>query len=228
MPERRYEPSEIEPRWQALWAAERTWEVVERGRGLDAGRPRRRGSRELIRARDAPLPQRGAPHRAPQVLRGGRCDRALPPQARPPRAAPDGLRLVRAARREPRDQDGRAPAHLDRRVDRVLPSPVPRVGDLDRLVARARDARARVLPLDAVDLPRAPARGARLPQGGRGQVVSQRPDGARQRAGRRGRAMRALRCARRGAPARAVVLPHHRLRRAAARRPRRRSTGPST
>ena len=136
----------------------------ERRRGLDAGRPRRRGSRELLRARDAPLPQRRAPHRAPQVLRGRRRDRALPPPARPPRAAPDGLRRVRAARREPRDQDGRAPAHLDRRVDRLLPAPVPRVGDLDRLVARARDARAALLPLDAVDLPRAAARGARLPQ----------------------------------------------------------------
>jgi leucyl-tRNA synthetase len=27
MPERRYDPQEIEPRWQALWARERTWEV---------------------------------------------------------------------------------------------------------------------------------------------------------------------------------------------------------
>jgi leucyl-tRNA synthetase len=27
MTERRYEPREIEPRWQALWARERTWEV---------------------------------------------------------------------------------------------------------------------------------------------------------------------------------------------------------
>src|SRR5947209_6679198 len=27
MADRRYEPSEIEPKWQALWARERTWEV---------------------------------------------------------------------------------------------------------------------------------------------------------------------------------------------------------
>ncbi len=33
MPERRYEPQEIEPRWQALWAAERTWEVMNEGDG---------------------------------------------------------------------------------------------------------------------------------------------------------------------------------------------------
>jgi leucyl-tRNA synthetase len=34
MSERRYDPSEIEPRWQALWARERTWEV---GNETDAG-----------------------------------------------------------------------------------------------------------------------------------------------------------------------------------------------
>ena len=97
--------------------------------------------------------------------------------------------------------------------------PVPPLGHLDRLVARVRHARAALLPLDAVDLPAAlPAR-PRLPQGGRGQLVSRRPDGARQRAGHR-RALRALRRRGRGQAARAVVLPHHRLRRPPARRPR--------
>ena len=52
-------------------------------------------------------------------------------------------------------------------------------------------------------------------------------DRARQRAGDR-RALRALRHAGRGAPARAVVLPHHRLRRPPARRHARRSTGRAT
>jgi leucyl-tRNA synthetase len=39
MTERRYDPQEIEPRWQALWAAERTWEVVNvaGGEGLPDG-----------------------------------------------------------------------------------------------------------------------------------------------------------------------------------------------
>ena len=92
-------------------------------------------------------------------------------------------------------------------------------GDLDRLVARVRDLGAPLLPLDPVDLP-APVRARPgLPQGGRGQLVPQGRDRARQRAGDR-RPLRALRHARRGAPARAVVLPHHRLRRAAARRSR--------
>ncbi len=31
MAERRYDPQEIEPRWQSLWARERTWEVVNDG-----------------------------------------------------------------------------------------------------------------------------------------------------------------------------------------------------
>jgi leucyl-tRNA synthetase len=34
MAEHRYDPREIEPRWQAIWAAERTWEVVN-GEGRD-------------------------------------------------------------------------------------------------------------------------------------------------------------------------------------------------
>ena len=50
-------------------------------------------------------------------------------------------------------------------------------------------------------------------------MVPPRPDGARQRAGDR-RALRALRRAGRDSPARAVVLPDHRLRRPPARRPR--------
>ena len=62
-------------------------------------------------------------------------------------------------------------------------------------------------------------RGLAYRKRGRRQVVPQRPDRARQRAGHR-RALRALRPPGRGAPARAVVLPHHRLRRPPARRPR--------
>src|SRR5437764_874188 len=84
------------------------------------------------------------------------------------------------------------PPRLHGRVDRRLPAAVPLMGDLDRLVARAGDVRTLLLPLDAVDLPRAVPRGARLSQRGGGEVVPERPDGACQRAGRRGRALRAL------------------------------------
>ena len=61
--------------------------------------------------------------------------------------------------------------------------------------------------------------GPRLPQGGAGQLVPERPDGARERAGRR-RPLRALRHRGRGPEAGAVVLPDHGLRRRAAARPR--------
>ena len=122
---------------------------------------------------------------------------------------------------------GRAPPRFDRRLDRGLPALVSPLGDLDRLERELGTARARVLPLDAVDLPEAVRARARLPQGGGRQVVPARPDGAGQRAGDR-RPLRALRSRGRDPPARAVVLPDHRLRRPAARRPRRRSTGPST
>ena len=97
---------------------------------------------------------------------------------------------------------------------------VPPLGDLDRLVPRVRHPRAELLPLDPVDLPEAVRARAGLPQGGGGQLVPPRPDGAGQRAGDR-RPLRALRPRGRGAPAGAVVLPDHRLRRPAARRPRR-------
>ena len=50
---------------------------------------------------------------------------------------------------------GQHPRDIDERVDRRVPAPVPRVGHLDRLVARVRHARAALLPLDAVDLPAA-------------------------------------------------------------------------
>jgi leucyl-tRNA synthetase len=36
MTEHRYDPQEIEPRWQALWAKERTWEVSNHGAGEQA------------------------------------------------------------------------------------------------------------------------------------------------------------------------------------------------
>ena len=102
----------------------------------------------------------------------------------------------------------------------VLPALVPALGDLDRLDPRARHQRPRLLPLDAVDLPQDAGARARLPQGGGGEVVPQGRHRAGQRAGDR-RQVRALRHPSRGPPARAVVLPDHRLRRPPARRPRR-------
>ena len=138
-------------------------------------------------------------------------------RSRPRRAAPDGLRRVRPAGRERRDPRGRAPARGDRAQHRRDPPSDEADGLVDRLVARALDARARVLPLDAVDLPAAVGARARVQEGLAGQVVPRRPDGARERAGHR-RPLRALRKPGRVAHARAVVLPHHGVRGPAARR----------
>jgi leucyl-tRNA synthetase len=124
---------------------------------------------------------------------------------RPPGAAPDGLRRVRAAGREPRDQHRRAPARLDRRVDRLLPAAVPRWGisiDWSREFAHAR---APLLPLDAVDLPAAARGGLAYRKEAAVNWCPNDADGARQRAGDR-RPLRALRRRGRAAPARAVVL----------------------
>ena len=79
------------------------------------------------------------------------------------------------------------------------------------------DRRARLLPLDAVALPQVLRGGPRLPQGRARQLVPQRPDRARERAGDR-RPLRALRLGGRGAHPRAVVLPDHGVRRPAPRR----------
>ena len=136
MSERRYDPAEIEPKWQEVWAAERTWEVPNEPSG--AGRTRR----EVLRAGDAPLPEWRAPHRSSEELRARRRDRALPSPDRQAGPAPDGLRRLRPAGREPRDQDRRPSTPVDRRVDRRIPARVPLVGDLDRLVAGDRDPRA--------------------------------------------------------------------------------------
>ena len=127
-----------------------------RGRAsLADGRAHERAG-QLLRARDAPLPERRAAHRASEVLLGRRRDRPLPPPLGQPRAAPDGLRRVRAARREPRDQDRRAPARLDRRVDR-RPSSASSAPGGSRSTGRASSPphEPELLPLDAVDLPRA-------------------------------------------------------------------------
>ena len=82
-----------------------------------------------------------------------------------------------------------------------------------------------LLQVDAVDLPAALQARARLQEEGGGQLVPERQDGARERAGRE-RALRAVRRCGRAAAARAVVLPYHRLRRATARTIWSGSTGP--
>ena len=183
----------------------------------------------LLRAGDAALPERRAAHRPPEELRAS-ATRSRTSTAASAAACCTRWATTRSAcrPRTTRSRPAQHPRDSTDDVDRVLPAPVPRVGHLDRLVARVRHARAALLPLDAVDLPAALRARPRLPQGGGRQVVPERPDRARQRAGRSTAAASAAAPMVEVAPARAVVLPHHRLRRPPARRPRRRSSGPST
>jgi hypothetical protein len=189
-----------------------------RRRGRGPGRPGH-GSAEELRARAAAVPLRLAAHGPHARLHHRRRRHALPAAAGSERPAPDGLGRVRAARRERRDPRRRPPARDDRAQHRQH----PRLDEARRLVvrlaARALDARHRLLPLAAVAVPPLPGAGARLPQGRAREMVPERPDRGRERAGAAGRHVRALRRRRRVARHGAVVLPHHRLRAGAARRP---------
>ena len=174
-------------------------------------------AREALRADDVPVPQRRPAHGPRRGDRAARRDRALLVAAGLRGPEPDGLGLLRPARRERRDPQQRAPGDVHLRQHRDAVRVVQAVRRLLRLVAPAAHLRPGVLPLDAVAVPEVPRARAGLPQEQPGQLVPERPDRAGQRAGRR-RPLRALR--RRGHQARAdpVVLQDHRLRPAAAGR----------
>jgi len=60
MPDHHYDPREIEPRWQAVWADERTWEVANEGGSADR-RARRGGGQSSYVLEMLPYPS-GEPH----------------------------------------------------------------------------------------------------------------------------------------------------------------------
>ena len=171
-----------------------------------------------VRAGDAAVPVRRTAHGARQELHDGRRRHARPPSQRLACDASDGVRRVRPAGRERCDQERPAPGRLHPGEHRGDPQADEADGLVDRLDARGLDVRARVLQVDAVDLPAAVRGRAGLSPGGAGQVVPRRPDGAGQRAGDR-RPLRAVRQPGRGEEPRAVVLQDHGLRPAAAGRP---------
>ena len=117
--------------------------------------------------------------------------------------------------RTPRSSAGRSP-RVDLREHLAAQEELPRVRLVVRLVAHPAHERPRVLPLEPVAVPEAARAGPGVPQGQPRQLVPERPDRARERAGRRW-ALRALR--RRGdqEEADAVVLQDHGLRRPPAR-----------
>ena len=65
MSERRYDPKQIEPKWQELWARERTWEVANESMRDGRGAEHREKSYVLEML---PYPS-GEPHIGHQELR---------------------------------------------------------------------------------------------------------------------------------------------------------------
>ena len=189
--------------------------------GLPRRQPRagRAAGRRVLHARDAPVPLGRAAHGARPELHARGRRHALPAPQRLHGAASDGLGLVRPAGRERGDQRGRPSARDHRAEHRQHRAPDAPPGLGDRLGPRDRGARAGLLPLDAMALPEVLRGRACLPEGGARQLVPERPDRARERAGDR-RTLRAVRRPGRGEEPGAVVLPDHRLCRRAAGRPR--------
>ena len=142
----RYDPTAIEPRWQARWAELRP---VRDG-------PRRRVEAQVLPAHDVPVSV-GRPAHRPLVHRhaDGRAG-ALPADARLQRLLPDRLRCVRPAGRERGDQERRPPVHLDDVEHREHAPPVPDDGRDVRLGRRGRHRRPVVLPLEPVAVPALP------------------------------------------------------------------------
>ncbi len=208
----RYEAKAIEEKWQRVWREERAFEVPNPGPGELVEHAQKTYVLEML-----PYPS-GDLHMG--HVRNYMLGEVVAHFRRRHGFAvmrPDGLRRLRAACRERSDQGGCSPRRIHSAQHRRDPRADGADGLGDRLEPRALDARALVLPLDAVALPPLLREGPRLSPGGPGQVVSQRPDGARERAGDR-RSLRALRRGGRGEEPRAVVLQDHGLRGRAAGR----------
>ena len=199
----RYDPQAIEAKWQQVWAAEEPFHVPTPD--LDELHPERRKS-YVVEMLPYPSGDLHMGHTLNYTI--GDVITHVQRRTRRAGAAPDGLRRVRPACRERRDQGRRAPARRHRAQHRVDPRADAPHGLGDRLGARDLDARSRVLPLDPMAVPALLRARARLPQGGAGQLVPERPDGARERAGDR-RPLRALRRGGGGQEPDAVVLPDH-------------------
>ena len=188
-------------------------------RGHLRGRQRRPPT-ALLRAQHVPVPVGSGPHGPRPELHVRRPHRPLPHHGWLRGAQPDRLRQLRPAGRERRHQDRRAPAHVHRRPHRGADLQPPAHRRRLRLAPPRHQPRSRLHPLDPVDLPALPRGGPGLPRDGPGELVPRVPDRAGQRAGPGRRHLRALGRPRADARPRAVVLPHHRLRPGAARRPR--------
>ncbi len=174
------------------------------------------GGVPVLSADDVPVPvSRRAARREPLRVHRRRYSWTISAPAGEHRVRADRLRRLRHPLGELRAEGRRAPDAAHPAEHRELPAPAASRGAHGRLEARAVHHGSELLQVDAVDLPAALQAGAGLQEEGGGQLVPERQDGAGERAGREW-PLRALRRPGRAAAARAVVLPHHGLRGAAA------------
>ena len=170
---------------------------------------------ELLRARDVSLPLGPYPHGPRAQLHDGRRGGPLQAGAWLRRPPSHGLGRLRPAGGERGVRARRPSRRVDLREYRDHARAAAVDGALHRLGARVRHLPSRLLRAPAGAVPRLLRGRPGRAQGGVGQLGPGRRHGARQRAGG-GRARLALGRADREAQARAVVLPHHPLRRRAA------------
>ena len=174
----RYDPKQIEPRWQQVWADERTWEVSNE----DDGRPKSYVLEML------PYPS-GEPHighlkvysvgDAIAHFRRRNGHRVLHPMGYDAFGLPAENHAIKTGQ-HPRESTEASIAEF-RRQFRSWGISI----DWSREFGTHEPS---LLPLDPVAVPAAVREGPGLPQGGGGQLVPQGRDRARQRAGDRRRA----------------------------------------
>ena len=148
-------------------------------------RARGSGAAEVLLPVHVPVPERPPAHGPRAQLHDRRRACALHAHAGLQRAAADGLGRLRPAGGERRDRERRRAGALDPRQHRLHEEPAEVARLRHRLVARARDLRRGLLPLEPVAVPAHARARHRLQDDRRRQLGSGGPDGARERAGHR-------------------------------------------